>query len=681
MLAGMGSDNSASSLPGITEALRLLPFLAGAFAVVIGVAFFAAWAISPELLLNPYSEWLSVKPNMALCLVLAGAALLCAQNGRPEGWCRAIVLVLGGLVAAIGGFTLAEYFANRDLGLDHLLIPGPPVTPSPIRMPPMAAASVLFVGIALVMTCGGALTRRIGRVSNMAAATIAAVGVVAYLFGAGAELRWPPGEPAMAMPAAAAILFLGVGLAAAHREGAIFSLLDRDDMAGMLVRRLAVAGALVPFAAGWIRLMGERAGLYLAGFGLAIMVSISTVILLVVVGIAARALAEAERKRLEILADLKQSEARFRTLLEAAPDAILVVDTAGRIRLVNAQVESLFGHRREDLLGQTVEALIPPRFREDHPARRDKFFEAPVLVTASTPGPERWAVRSDGTEFPVEITLSPFEENGERLVTAIVRDVTGLRDAQAELARRAEALARSNAELEQFAYVASHDLQEPLRSVVSFMQLAERRMGDAMDPDARRFVGRAIDASARMQALIQDLLAYSRVGRMGQPLRPVRLDDVLDGTLANLRAAIEQSGAEISRPVEMPAVRGDATQLIQLFQNLIANAIKFKGEKPPRIRIAAEKQAGEWIVSVADEGIGIDPRYYDRIFVIFQRLHSRKHYEGTGIGLSLCKKIVERHEGRIWVESTPGKGATFFIALPQVSRREKGQEGLALATR
>lgn len=676
----MGTDTSASSLPGIVEAIRLLPFLAGAFSVVIGVAFLAAWRVTPEILTLPHSEWLSVKPGMAVGLVLAGSALLAAQHGRPTGRRLAVVSVLGLAVALLGGMTLGGYLTGSPASFDRLLLPlFPLLAPYPVRTPPMAAMTLLLLGIAFVASGGSRVARRVSGSATLAAATVAAVAIVAYLFGAGSELRWPPGEPAMAMPAAVSVMGLALGLAAARGDGAIVTLLPQSDPTGMLVRRLAVASALVPIIAGWLRLMGERAGLYKGGFGLAIMVALSTLLLLIVVGIAARALAEADARRLQVLADLRQSEARYRTLLEAAPDAIIVVDAAGRIRLVNAQVESLFGYSREELLGQDVEILVPERFRSGHPARRKAFLDAPEEAAAKGPGSERLALRRDGTEFPVEITLSPFLENGERMVTAIVRDVTGLRNAQQELARRAEALARSNAELEHFAYVASHDLQEPLRSMVSFMQLAERRMGEAMDPDARRFVGRAIDAAARMRALIQDLLAYSRVGRLGQPFRPVSLDEALDSALANLRVAIEESGARIERPERLPAVLADGLQLTQVFQNLIANAIKFRGNEPPFIRIGVEGGNHEWIVYVSDQGIGIDPKYFDRIFAIFQRLHSRRHYEGTGIGLALCKKIVERHGGRIWVESSPGKGATFYFALPQNDGRENDQERLVEA--
>ena len=224
-------------------------------------------------------------------------------------------------------------------------------------------------------------------------------------------------------------------------------------------------------------------------------------------------------------------------------------------------------------------------------------------------------------------------------------------------------LQRSNAELEQFAYVASHDLQEPLRMVTSYLQLLERRYKEKLDQDAEDFIGFAVDGASRMQTLIQDLLTYSRVGTRGAAFEPTDCDEVLSRVLTNLEVAIEESGAEISSGT-LPNIAVDASQLSQLLQNLIGNAIKFRGDSPPRIRIEAQRRDEDWLFSVRDNGIGIDPRHGERIFQVFQRLHGIGQYQGTGIGLAVCKKIAERHRGQIWVESEEGAGATFYFTIP-----------------
>ncbi|MBC8252865.1 MAG: HAMP domain-containing protein, partial [Ardenticatenia bacterium] len=271
-----------------------------------------------------------------------------------------------------------------------------------------------------------------------------------------------------------------------------------------------------------------------------------------------------------------------------------------------------------------------------------------------------------------------FDQMAENLLT-----ITASRDElNKEIAERVRAeemlketmaeLERSNQELEQFAYVASHDLQEPLRMVSSYTQLLARRYQGQLDADADDFIAYAVDGANRMQRLIQDLLAWSRVGTRGQPLEPTGCNSVLDEARAILSPGIEESNALVTND-DLPTVMADEAQLVQLFQNLIGNAIKFRGEEPPRVHISAQhlppspgedRGGGEWLFSVRDNGIGIDPQYQERIFVIFQRLHGREEYPGSGIGLAICKRIVERHGGRIWVESELGEGTTFYFTMP-----------------
>jgi signal transduction histidine kinase len=247
-----------------------------------------------------------------------------------------------------------------------------------------------------------------------------------------------------------------------------------------------------------------------------------------------------------------------------------------------------------------------------------------------------------------------------------------VRERTEELAERAKDLERSNMELEQFAYVASHDLQEPLRTIASFTQLLAKRYGDKLDDKAREFIGFAVDGSKRMQTLINDLLSFSRVGTQGRALAAVECDATLDGVLRSLKRGIEESGAVITRD-RLPVVMADEVQLTQLLQNLLGNAIKFRGEGPPRIHIGAERDGIGWKISVRDQGIGISAEHYERIFVIFQRLHTKTKYPGTGIGLAICKKIAERQGGRIWVQPTPGGGSTFCFTIGNGEGAQRGE--------
>ena len=260
------------------------------------------------------------------------------------------------------------------------------------------------------------------------------------------------------------------------------------------------------------------------------------------------------------------------------------------------------------------------------------------------------------------LVILPLTGYGIWVSWELGREKNDLVEARQKLEESVAELGRSNADLQQFAYVASHDLQEPLRMVSSYTQLIARRYKGKLDADADEFIAFAVDGANRMQRLIQDLLAYSRVNTTGRQFEPTAMETVLKAALDNLTNAVKESQAIITHD-PLPAVMGDDKQLAQLFQNLLSNAIKFGGAQPPRIHISAKQADGEWLFSVRDHGIGIDPQYADRIFVIFQRLHTRAEYPGTGIGLAICKKIVERHGGRMWVESELGKGATFCFTM------------------
>ena len=238
------------------------------------------------------------------------------------------------------------------------------------------------------------------------------------------------------------------------------------------------------------------------------------------------------------------------------------------------------------------------------------------------------------------------------------------------LEQQTQELARSNSELEQFAWVASHDLQEPLRMVASYTQLLSKRYKGKLDADADEFIDFAVDGAARMRRLINDLLQLSRVGTRAKEFAATDCEAVYDRALLNLQAAVEDSGALVTHD-QLPTVLGDRTQLGQLFQNLIGNAIKFRGDEQPTVHVGVERKNGQWEFGVRDNGIGIDPEYAERIFVVFQRLHDKGHHPGTGIGLAVCKKIVERHGGRIWVASQPDEGATFYFTLPVNEEKEQ----------
>lgn len=481
------------------------------------------------------------------------------------------------------------------------------------------------------------------------------------------------------------------------------------------------------------------------------------------------------------ITERKRAEERFRLVVEAAPNAMILIDRQRRIVLVNQRTENLFGYVREELLGQPIESLVPERARAVHPAHVDSFFSDPK-VRAMGAGRELFGRRKDGVEVPVEIGLNPIETPEGLCTLASIIDITERKRAEAaherlaaivessedaivsktpegiitswnrgaeqlfgyradeaigqsvsmlvperlaeeerrilesirhgqriehfetwrrrkdgsevdvsvrispirnaageviggssisrditELKLRDADLQRSNAELEQFAYVASHDLQEPLRMVANYTELLAQRYKGQLDEKADKYIYYASDGARRMQRLVADLLAYSRVGSQGKQLVPVQAGHVLDSVVESIHPLIRETGACVEHGA-LPTVMADEVQLRQLFQNLIGNAIKFRSNAPPRIVVKADRHGDRWHFSVADNGIGMEMQYAERIFQMFQRLHELGKYEGSGIGLAIAKRIVERHRGSIRVESKPGEGSTFFFTLQAVPK-------------
>jgi PAS domain S-box-containing protein len=435
-------------------------------------------------------------------------------------------------------------------------------------------------------------------------------------------------------------------------------------------------------------------------------------------GAQGRRVAALERKNAEhgrLRAKLVQSEEKYRSLVNNVPLGIFrsTPGAAGIFLEVNPAMEKIFDYSREELLKMKVSDLyIRPEDRvtltsqllssgqvkKELSQRKKDGSEVIILATITGVRDEKGRVKyfdginEDITERKrLELELKDKREqleaqneelravneelqateeelrvSNEELQAAneeLHREVAERKRAEEELEQTLAALKHSNTELQNFAYVASHDLQEPLRMVSSFTQLLAKRYQGRLDEDADEFIGYAVEGANRMQRLINDLLEYSRVTTRGWPFVPTDTGVVFEQATTNLRLAIEESRAAVTCD-PLPPVLADDMQMVQLFQNLIANAVKFRGREPPQVHVSARQEREEWVFSVRDNGIGIEPQYFDQVFVIFQRLHSREDYPGSGAGLAVCKNIVERHGGRIWVESELGKGSTFYFTIP-----------------
>jgi PAS domain S-box-containing protein len=390
-----------------------------------------------------------------------------------------------------------------------------------------------------------------------------------------------------------------------------------------------------------------------------------------------------ERNRIE--SALRQNERMTRLIIENSLDAFIAINSDGIITDWNLQAERLFGWTRKQVLNKpAAEVILPSRFRDKHVLDKDQLFSVSRgrLLNRRR---EMYVLNRHQEEFPVEIGVFSIKDRDRQIYCAFISDITErklieekTRELNEELERRVQErtseLIRSNQELEQFAKIASHDLQEPLRAIQGFAILLQKRYKGKLDKDADEFVDFIIDGTSRMQQLIQAVLWHSSI-KAEEDLSTVSdVGSALDEVLTNLRQAIAEANAEFDIG-DMPDVAVERTQLVQLFQNLISNSIKYRGDRPPEIHLSAELSVDRWLFTLRDNGIGVDPKYAERIFDMFARLHGKTEYQGTGIGLAICKKIVMAHGGKIWMESEPGQGSIFYFSLPAACQSKEKING------
>lgn len=623
-----------------------------------GALVYIGWAFHIPPLTSILPGLATMKANTALCFVLLGLACVLRRSDAAAG--RRWVRILAALVLLIALLTLAQVAFDVNLGIDELPFKDDLSsidTGAPGRMSAPTAISFLLLSATILLE-----GRWSDRSRQRLAVIVLALGLSVFLsypfsLAYGGSLFSYTG---MALHTSLLLVLLATILIVEMPDRGWVDLILSRSALGENTRRLLGTALLIPFLLGWLISFGESQNWYDSGLGRSTYAVAVMLLMGLVVIYNAHRLQQAETAHRTLEANLSVVSRQLNSLVENSPSAIFIKDIDGRYQLVNSHFERLVQKTRAAIIGRKAEAifnksLLPAVLETDRRVIETRGV-ANVEIATELDGAQRIYLN---TKFPL------FNEAGEILgLGGIWTDITEQKQLSETLQIKNVDLERSNKELEQFAYVASHDLQEPLRMVSSYMQLLESRYKDKLDDDAKEFIDFAVDGAARMQRLIQDLLAFSRVGTRGKDPEIVDSSQSVAEALRNLKVRIEENGATVNA-AGLPVVFVDRNQLTQVFQNLIGNAVKFKGDKPPVVDITARDQGEFFEFTVVDNGIGFDQKHADRIFTIFQRLNSREQYEGTGIGLSICKKIVERHGGKIWAEAAVGQGATFRFTLPK----------------
>ncbi len=691
--------------------LSMFSELASLLVIGLGILVLIGWALDFRLLTCLAPGCVAMNPMGAVGLVLSGVGLWLAVRREkvPSRSGAALGMALAAVVAVLGATRLAHCLGMLNFQVDQLLfarnLHASGIYP-PCEMPPITALGFMLCGLALLL-----FEVEIGRGFFPAQALIlgtglvSSLGLISYAYRAFSLYRAGSVMPMSLGTSLGLGLWCLAALAARPNRG-VMQVITSPATGGAMARRLLPMALLVPAMLGALRLLGEKAGYFETETGVSIFAVGSMLIFAALIWWTAKLLFHTDLERLRterrlaleynctrVLAESQEPGQALPRILQAICESLdwrlgvawllerdtNVLNCAGMWHSRTAVIQPFVEETRKisfsmghGLPGRVWQAAAPVWISDV--TKDTNFPRAEAAVRAGLHGAFGFPLRLDSDILGVLEFFSPAVEQADKQLLemlAIIGSQIGQfikrQQAEIELRHTSSDLARSNADLQQFAYVASHDLFEPLRMVSSFLQLLRERARGKLDKPSEEFIDFALDGAHRMKALIDDLLAYSRVDIRRRALEPVSCEEVFNTVSVNLKVAIEETGAVITHE-PLPTVRGDLVQLTQVIQNLVGNAIKFHGQAAPRIHVSAHQKEGEWVFSVRDNGIGIDPKHFNRIFEIFQRLHTRHEYAGTGMGLAICKRIIERHGGKIWVESTPGKGSTFHFTLPVMSK-------------
>jgi len=661
------------------NSLRSLSGISGILVILIGFIILMGWLANIPILTTPNIDYEPTSLPTSLCFVLTGIAIILLQKENCSPQYKRIAQILSLVVLLIGLFTLLDYTFNFftgislvGIGFENLKI---------FRMSIIAALSFILTGAAILL-----IDNRNFR-CNYSQYFMLIVFFMMYLILLGfiyqTEIYTIDNDVHPAIYGVITFILITLGILSLRPDRGIVELLTSKRLGGSFGYKILLAIVIIPIIVGGLRLLGELLGLYGLRFGAALMTFTVTAILFLITMLSTisidnidvkRRKAENELKKAhdhleeqvkERTAELKRayksleaSENQFRTLTENSIDIIIRFGTDLKIQYSNRDSKTL-GLSEKDLIGKSVNELgISKDVEKLWNSNLQKALKTGDIQSFEYNLPENEEMRIFSSYVIPEIC------NGKvRSLIAVSRNITKRKKVEEQLKQTIRELERSNEELQSFAYITSHDLQEPLRTMGSYAGLLKRRYKGKFDQDADDFLDFMVDSAKRMKDMIQGLLDYSRVGTQGGKFRKFSSEEALSTALSNLHSSIEECQAEVTHD-NLPEIFADRDQITRVFQNLIGNALKFRREEiTPKIHISAKKEGNEYIFSVSDNGIGIEEQYTERIFEVFKRLHAIGEYQGAGIGLAIVKRIIDCHGGHIWVESEPGNGSTFYFTI------------------
>lgn len=668
----MSLEARAASAVQPGPVIRVAP-ACGAALTAIGVAVLVGWTFDIRVLKTIHPDWITMKPLTALSFVLLGMTLLklgLRKRSESTRWAFPWTVLASAAVAMVGALTIVEYATGVDFGIDTafareaLLAEGEPF-PGQLSFQ-TAIAFLLLGGATLAYRRVDTRRNSVVQVQATAAGLLGLLGLLTYLFDASPGLAM---HTPIALYTSVAVTIAAFGVIALSPGEGPLAVVTADTAGAGVARRLLAGATSIVLALAWLRLLGEARGLYSSRFGVALFTTGTVALLCGVICWGAQVLVRAHAEQKRLSDDLEAERARLAAVLAAVPAGVVFAEApSGKIVLANPQVDGILGRMTNALIVESS-TFAPDCFHSDGHRLEEHEWPLAGALAGNDVAPEEFRYRrDDGREFWLRVSASPVENvAGDRVgAVQISYDVTNEKDAEVRLQALTTGLERSNRDLQDFAFVASHDLQEPLRKIVTFGDFLYSEYGDRLDEQGRTYVANMQSAARRMQTLIRELLAYSRVSSRAGEFVDVDLSSLARDILTDLEASLRETGGRVDIGV-LPAIEAEPLQMRQLLQNLIGNALKFhRTDAAPIVTVSFDETSPEgWCrIRVEDNGIGFEPKYADRIFTVFQRLHGRNEFEGTGMGLAICKKIVERHGGEITATGRPGHGSTFTVTLP-----------------